>query len=118
MNQRKLGTEKENLAARFLTKQGVRIVDRNFACKMGEIDLIGFQDGYLVFFEVKYRKKDSYGFPQEAVSKYKKRKICLVSGYYLMLKGYAEQTKIRYDVISILGDKIRWDKNAFEYDGL
>lgn len=118
MNKRSMGTEKENLACQFLMMQGVKILDKNFACKIGEIDLIGLHEDYLVFFEVKYRKNDIYGYPQEAVSKNKRRKICRTSGYYMMQKGYGEPIKVRYDVVSILGNQIRWDKNAFDYDEL
>lgn len=118
MNKRKLGKEKEALAAEFLQQQGVKIVERNFSCKMGEVDLIGWDGEYLVFVEVKYRKNTNQGYPQESVSKYKKRKICLVSGYYRMLKHYGENLPIRYDVVSILGNRIRWDKDAFWSDDL
>lgn len=117
-NQRTVGKEKEKLAAKFLISQGVQILERNFSCKVGEVDLIGRDRGYLVFFEVKYRKDIRCGYPQEAVSKNKRRKIILVSGYYRMLKRYSDNVPIRYDVVSILGDKIRWDRNAFSYDDL
>lgn len=118
MDKRNIGKEKEELAAKFLIGQGVRITERNFTCKVGEVDLIGWDEDYLVFFEVKYRKNIEYGYPQEAVSKNKRRKIILVSGYYRMLKHYSDNVPIRYDVVSILGEKIRWDKDAFYYDGL
>lgn len=118
MNKRNVGKEKEELAARFLRCRGVKVVEKNFSCRLGEVDLIGWDGGCLVFFEVKYRKDTSAGYPQEAVSKYKKRKICLVSGYYRMLKNYGDDVSVRYDVVSILGNRIRWDKNAFYYDGL
>ena len=117
-NKRTIGKEKEELAAKFLLSQGVKILERNFSCKAGEVDLIGRDRGYLVFFEVKYRKDIRCGYPQEAVSKNKRRKIILVSGYYKMLKHYNDSVPIRYDVVSFLGDKIRWDKNAFGYDDL
>ncbi len=118
MNKRCVGKQKEELTAAFLTGCGMKILEKNFACKMGEIDLIGLHEGCLVFLEVKYRKNISYGYPQEAVSKNKKRKIILVSGYYRMLRHYGDTMPIRFDVVSILGDKIRWDKNAFGYDDL
>lgn len=113
MNKRSIGKQKENLAALFLEQHGINILERNFSCKMGEIDIIGLDGKCLVFIEVKYRKNTSYGYPQEAVSINKKRKIILVSGYYRMLKGVSDNSLIRFDVVSILGNKIRWDKNAF-----
>ena len=118
LNKRTIGKEKEELATKFLISQGVQMLEKNFSCKVGEVDLIGRDKGYLVFFEVKYRKDTNCGYPQEAVSKNKRRKIVLVSGYYRMLKHYGDNVPIRYDVVSILGDKICWNKNAFGYDGL
>ena len=118
MNKRCIGKQKEELAAEFLTSQGVKIVENNFACKVGEIDLIGIDKGYLIFVEVKYRKNSDDGYPEEAVSKNKRRKIVLVSGYYRMQKHYGDNVPIRFDVISILGNKIYWNKNAFSYDDI
>ena len=118
MNKRTIGNQKEEIAALFLTRHGVKILERNFACKLGEIDLICLDKGCFVFVEVKYRKNTNYGYPMEAVSKNKRRKIILVSGYYRMLKHFSDNISMRFDVISILGDKIRWDKNAFGYDDI
>lgn len=113
MNKRNIGKEKEELAAKFLAHQGVKILEKNFSCRMGEIDLIGLDGECIVFVEVKYRTNTDYGYPQEAVSKNKRRKIVLVSGYYRMRNGLGDGTNFRFDIVSILGDKIRWDKNAF-----
>lgn len=118
MNKRSIGKEKEALAARFLQRQGVKILEQNFSCKLGEIDLIGLDGEYLVFVEVKYRSKDTFGYPEESVSKKKRRKISLASDYYRFLKGYNTSVPVRYDVVSILGNHIRWSRNAFYYDGL
>ena len=85
---------------------------------MGEIDLIGLDGECIVFVEVKYRTNTDYGYPQEAVSKNKRRKIVLVSGYYRMQKHYGDNVPVRFDVVSILGDTIHWVKNAFSYDDI
>lgn len=113
MNKRIIGKEKEELAAKFLARQGVKILEKNFSCRMGEIDLIGLDGDCIVFVEVKYRTNTDYGYPQEAVSINKRRKIVLVSGYYRMRNDLGDGTNFRFDIVSILGDKIRWDKNAF-----
>ena len=118
MNKRYVGKQKEELAVAFLNRYGMTVLEKNYACKLGEVDVIGFHEGYLVFVEVKYRKNAEYGYPQEAVSKKKRRKIILVSGYYRMQKHYDDNMPIRYDVVSILADKICWDRNAFGYDDL
>ena len=115
MNKRKVGTDKENLAAKYLEKQGMRIVERNFRSRQGEIDIIGYHKGYLVFVEVKYRKSAAVGTPQEAVGLQKQKQICKVADYYRLCRGLNAQTMIRYDVVAIQGDVIQWIPNAFPH---
>ena len=67
-NKRETGTRKEELAADFLTRRGVKILERNFRCRQGEIDLIGMDGQYLVFVEVKYRKTARNGMPAEGLA--------------------------------------------------
>lgn len=112
-NKREIGTRKEELAAQYLGSQGVRILERNFRCRQGEIDLIGKEEDYLVFFEVKYRKTAKKGLPEEAVDARKQQKIRYTAQYYLYQHRYSEETSCRFDVISILGDTITWMKDAF-----
>ncbi len=68
VNKREVGGFYEEAAALFLSKKGVRILERNYRCRQGEIDLIGLDGEYLVFFEVKYRKDEEAGLPAEAVN--------------------------------------------------
>ncbi len=90
-------------------------MERNFRNRYGEIDLIGYDDKYLVFFEVKYRKDNRRGTPGEAVSKRKCHTICKVADYYRMKHGIGEDAYIRFDVIAICGEEIQWFRNAFDY---
>ncbi|MCQ2518645.1 MAG: YraN family protein [Lachnospiraceae bacterium] len=115
MNKRETGTEYEEIAAKFLSKNGVKIIERNFRCRIGEIDLIGYDGKYLVFFEVKYRAGTGKGYPLEAVTKGKRNTIKRVSDYYRMIHHVSEFDPVRFDVVSILGDDINWIKNAFDY---
>lgn len=115
MNRRKVGTDGESLAAAFLEKQGVSILERNYRSRNGEIDLIGRDGEYLVFFEVKYRRNADMGYPEEAVGSAKQRQICRVADYYRLVKRLPLQTAVRYDVIAIEGEQIRWVKNAFPH---
>ena len=117
MNKRKLGTEKEEAACGYLEQNGVRIAERNFRCRQGEIDIIGYDGEYLVFFEVKYRKNDAKGSASQAVGVRKQQKICSVSDYYRMIHRCPDNTPIRFDVIAIDNDKIEWLQNAFPYYG-
>lgn len=117
MNKRKIGAEQEERACRYLIKQGVRIEERNFRCRQGEIDIIGYEKDCLVFFEVKYRKDDSKGSAAEAVGFGKRRKICRVSDYYRMLHGCPSDMPVRFDVMAIDGDRMEWIRDAFPYTG-
>lgn len=74
MNKRKLGESYEEAASLYLQKKGVRIAERNFRCRQGEVDLIGWDGEYLVFFEVKYRKNKNAGYPEESVGTGKQKK--------------------------------------------
>ncbi len=98
-----------------MKKSGYRIVERNYSCKVGEIDIIAREDEYLVFAEVKYRKYKTTGDPAEAVDYRKQRKICMAASYYMMCNNMDEGVSVRFDVISILGSDVRIIRNAFPY---
>lgn len=110
---RQTGAEKEELAVRYLEKQGFTIRERNFRSRQGEIDIIGFDGEYLVFLEVKYRKSKSFDGALAAVGDTKKRRICRTADYYRYLRRIPQGTPIRYDVVGIQGEEIIWIKNAF-----
>ena len=102
------------LSCDYLNKNGLEIVEINFRCKIGEIDIIAKDGDYYVFIEVKYRKNTVHGDPLEAVTYKKQQRIRLASMFYMKNKGYnPEKTNIRYDVIGITGSKITHIKDAF-----
>lgn len=105
----------EERAASFLAERGVKILERNFRCRQGEVDIIGIHEGCLVFVEVKYRKSDRAGMPEEAVGVQKQSKICKTSDYFRVGHRQYASCQVRYDVVAILGDEIRWYQNAFPY---
>lgn len=115
MNTREKGAQKEKEVCAYLCSQGVKIAERNFRCRQGEIDIIGYDGAYLVFFEVKYRSGQSRGGAAEAVGFAKQKKICQVADYYRVLHHCAEDTPLRFDVVAIDQERITWIKNAFEY---
>ncbi len=117
MNKREIGAQKEEEARKYLEQNGVCIKECNFRCRQGEIDLIGYDGAYLVFFEVKYRAGQGLGSAVEAVGITKQKKICKVSDYYRMLHECPGDTPIRFDVIAVDGDRIEWLQNAFPYYG-
>lgn len=114
-NNRKTGADWEALAADYLTERGMRILERNFRCRLGEIDLIGNHEGYVVFVEVKYRSTGNKGYAAEAVNYRKQRKICRVADFYRYIHGMGAQTGVRYDVVAIQGGEVQWLQNAFPH---
>lgn len=115
MNNRKKGAEYEKKAAEYLDIQGVNILERNYRSRVGEIDLIGKDGEYTVFFEVKYRRDNAKGDPAEAVNHGKQRRICRVADYYRFVHGIGEYSPVRYDVVAICGRKVTWYRNAFDH---
>lgn len=115
MNRRKTGTAYERIAADYLKKRGIFIREINYKISRGEVDLIGEDKETIIFIEVKYRKTASYGYPWEAVSINKQKRICKVARQYCYSKKIKKQ--VRYDIVSICGDEILWFQNAFEHIG-
>ena len=117
---RKTGEIGEEVAANFLISHGYRIIERNYRCKGGEIDVIARapEDKSLVFIEVKARRDLSYGVPQLAVTPFKQRQISKAALTWLT-KNRQLDSNARFDVIAILlhsdgQQSIEHIKNAFD----
>ena len=95
-----IGKIGEGIATIYLERRGYNIIERNFECKQGEIDIIAKDIEELVFIEVKTRTSEIYGKPKEAVNKTKKKHIYKSVEYYLYIK-HLENEPIRIDVIEI-----------------
>lgn len=117
VNKRRVGTAYEKRAADYLQERGYEILEANYKCRQGELDLIARQGRYLVFIEVKYRRDERNGWPEEAVGFRKQQRIFAAARYYLYQKQIPETTPCRFDVVGICGNKIYIIKNAFEYNG-
>jgi len=91
----------EEAASKYLKAKGYRIIDRNFSCKLGELDIIALDGAELVFIEVKTRRNQSYGLPCEAVNAAKIRHLKRMAAYYTSVFPAAQQD-VRLDVIEIL----------------
>lgn len=116
MNNRAVGTSFEQKAAIFLEQNGYQIIDKNFRCRIGEIDLIARSEQYLCFIEVKYRSGISKGYPSEAINQSKIRRITRTAQYYMLLHKLPQDIPCRFDAVVILEEDISLIKNAF--DGL
>lgn len=95
-----LGRWGEEEAARFLQRLGMRIVERNLRTPVGEIDIIARQGKTLVFIEVKTRRSDAFGTPQEAVGPTKQRQIIRTALWYLG-DGKGRGLQPRFDVVAV-----------------
>ena len=117
-NKRKTGAAYEKLAGKDLEGQGYQILEYNFRCPAGEIDIIARDGEYLVFCEVKYRRDSRKGTPAEAVTRAKQKTISKCALFYMMMKGH-DNVPCRFDVVEISGTKgkesVRIIKNAFDY---
>lgn len=102
MTTKDTGARGELLAEAFLKKQGYRIVERNFRCKFGEIDIVGFKKGVLSFIEVKTRSSDAFGQPVDSVDKAKQKRLVRLANYYLYKKKAGDALHCRFDVVSIM----------------
>ncbi len=119
---KRIGQIGEEIASRAITRQfKMKIIERNFRSRIGEIDIIALDKNTWVFIEVKTRAVLNAGFPEESVTEYKQDKIRKVALYYLMSQGYnPHHVNYRFDVMSITftGDNythpsVKYFKNAF-----
>jgi putative endonuclease len=114
---KELGRRGEEAATKFLKRRGFEVLERNWTCFAGEVDIVAHVDETLCFIEVKTRSNIQKGFPSEAVDGRKRERYERIAACYL--KDHAcEDMRVRFDVISILvlGDDrafLRHHINAF-----
>ena len=99
MDNRTSGSWGEERAARYLRLRAYRILEKNYRCRLGEIDLIARRGGYLVFVEVKLRKSDRFGAASEFVNRAKQERILATA--QLWLQEHESDLQPRFDVIEI-----------------
>ena len=99
--QRKHGQWGEDLAVAFLRDNGFEIVCRNWRHKHAEIDIIGRENGILVFVEVKMRASAGFGRPEAMINRRKRRLLIDAAMSFMRSTGY--EWEIRFDIISIMG---------------
>ncbi len=118
LEKKKLGKTGEDRAARFLEKQGYKILERNYRAPYGEIDLIALHRAELVFVEVKTRTSDAFGAPELAVNPRKQQRMVKAALGYMKYKKL-HQMPCRFDVVAISAateKEIELIQNAFEMD--
>lgn len=119
---REQGQYTENLACEFLLNHGLKLIERNYHSRMGEIDLIMQDDTHLVFVEVRYRRNNHYGSGAETITNGKQSKLLKTASAYLQQHAKLAKYPARFDVVSMTGVinttnntgvNINWIKNAF-----
>ena len=95
-----LGKEGERIAEQYLKKKGYKLVERNYRCAAGEVDLIVLDRRVIVFVEVKTRTGHGFGTPLEAVQPRKQRKMMRAAQFFLSQKKL-HQRDARFDVVGI-----------------
>ncbi len=107
-----IGDDKERLACAYLQGSGLRLVARNYRCRLGEIDLIMRDRDTLAFVEVRYRASTRFGTPAETVGPKKRQRLAAAAAHYLA--RHPTTLACRFDVLAITGtDAIDWIRNAF-----
>jgi putative endonuclease len=106
------GAAAERDAAQLLVAAGYQIVERNFRCKAGELDIIARDAGVLVFVEVRSRADDEHGHAAEMIRRRKQRRVVRVARCYLAAAAPAFD-ECRFDVVAITGDDAVLLKDAF-----
>jgi putative endonuclease len=110
---RSYGAEAEALAAEYLRRQGLAIIERNYRCRFGEIDIIARDGATLVFVEVRMRTSSAYGGAAASITAAKRAKLMRAARSYLAARG--RTPACRFDAILVTGmtRTIEWLKDAF-----
>lgn len=113
-----LGARGEDLAVKYLKKKGYKVIERNYRCQWGEIDLVAREGDTLVFVEIKSRSSSGFGLPQDAVGRFKQEKLIQVAQAYMAEHRLQETIPARFDVVAVQltasGPNIELIKDAFE----
>jgi putative endonuclease len=109
---RALGASGEEAVAAWYVERGYRVIDRNWRCRTGELDLVLRKGGLVVFCEVKTRSSDAFGLPAEAVNHRKQQRIRALAARWLD-ESPSSAAEIRFDVACVLADEIEVIEAAF-----
>lgn len=115
-----LGERGEMVAWNYLRHHGYKILEKNYRCKAGEIDVVATKNGRWAFIEIKTRSQDAFGRPEEAVGETKQQKLVHLAQWYLKEKNQFH-VPVTFDVLAItwrgeLEPEIRLIENAFSVD--
>lgn len=114
MNRSETGKEAEDRAVAHLSAQGLSVVERNFRCKVGEIDLVARDGEEIVFVEVRARASRDFGGAAASVDASKRRKVARAARVWLAARGW--DGPCRFDVVAVEGGRLEHIPAAFEAD--
>ncbi|GAB4289569.1 MAG: YraN family protein [Thiohalomonadaceae bacterium] len=113
-----LGQAAEQLACTYLQHNGLTLLQRNYRCRRGELDLVMRQGDTTVFVEVRYRRPSAYGDGITSVDRHKQEKLLAAAQYYLQQHPDAARRPCRFDVVAITPEqgenRVEWIINAIE----
>jgi putative endonuclease len=113
-----LGAQGEELAVKYLRKQGYKVIQRNYQCRWGEIDLVARDKDTLSFVEIKSRSSSDFGLPQDSVDRFKQERIIQVAKAFMAEHHLNETIPARFDVVAIRltpsGPEMELIKDAFQ----
>jgi putative endonuclease len=112
----------EQLALDHLLRNGLALLDRNFRCRHGEIDLVMLDRTTIVFVEVRFRKRSNFATAVASVDVHKQRRLCLTGGHYLRTHPHHHNAPVRFDVVAFDGPSqqdftFQWLQDAFRPGG-
>ena len=114
---RNIGQAAEDFALKTLKDKGFVLLERNFLCKQGELDLVMMDQKDLVFVEVRYRNSDRFGGAEESIDHFKQRKLKIAAEIWLQKNHQVRFDGCRFDVVSVTGDAKNfhgeWISDAF-----
>jgi putative endonuclease len=111
---RATGDRFEGAALSFLRASGLRLVQANFLCRHGEIDLVMREGPTLVFVEVRYRRDARFGGAAASVTAAKRRKLISAAHLWLGWHPHDAHRPCRFDVLAFEGDTVEWIRGAFD----
>jgi putative endonuclease len=119
VDRRALGSKAEDVAARFLTAQGLALLERNFRRRLGELDLVARCGDVLVIAEVRTRSSNAYGGAAASVDGLKRRRIVRAAQQLLQRRTDLAQLRVRFDVLVVhdptaAAPRVEWIQHAFE----
>jgi len=112
------GQRAEELALATLKARGLTLVERNYSCPQGELDLVLLDAGCLVVVEVRYRRDASRGSAAESVGPEKRRKLTRATEHFLRSHADLRRKPLRFDVVAVAGEgesvAVEWIQDAFQ----